>query len=89
VGARLVYGCVLHWDGYDQWYLANTAWPCSYHDEYIAFILNNLDNFQQKILVVNMYATNSKSTLPFMNLSDCPIFLDHFDPSDEQFAAFR
>lgn len=55
----------------------------------LAVILNNLDNYQSKILVVNMYAINSKSPLPFMNLSDCPVFLYRFDTSDEQFAVFR
>ncbi|MCG8309778.1 MAG: hypothetical protein MI975_20450 [Cytophagales bacterium] len=55
----------------------------------LAVILNNLDNYHNKILVVNMYTANSKSALPFKNLSDCPVFLYRFDPSNEQFAVFR
>lgn len=55
----------------------------------LAVILNKLDNYHSEILVVNMYVINSKSVLPFVNLSDCPVFLYRFDPSNERFAGFR
>jgi hypothetical protein len=57
--------------------------------EGLAVRLNKLDNYHNKILVVNMYAISTKSALPFLNRSDCPVFLYRFDPSNEHFAEFR
>ena len=55
----------------------------------LAVILNNLNQYHNKILVANMYKVNSKSSLPFKDLSDCPVFLYRFDPSDRKVEAFR
>jgi hypothetical protein len=57
--------------------------------EGLAVRLNKLDNYHSKILAINMYAISTKSALPFLNRSDCPVFLYRFDPSNEQFAEFR
>ncbi|WP_341292614.1 hypothetical protein [Catalinimonas locisalis] len=52
----------------------------------LANILNSLEAYQDKILVINSYPTNTDS--PFDDLSDCPVFLYRFDPSDEKLGGF-
>lgn len=55
----------------------------------LAGVLNNLEEYRDKIMVVNMYYIDTnKGNFPLQNLSDCPIFLYKIDPQDEQYGGF-
>jgi erythromycin esterase-like protein len=77
-------------DTIDEVYLAQfgRAHTMLNTQEGFAVRLNKMDEYHNKILVVNMFAMDSKSTQPIMNVSDCPVFLYRLDPTDEQFAIY-
>lgn len=58
------------------------------NEYYLVGLLNKLKNYHDKILVINMYFMNSSNIHPFKNLSECPIFLYRFDPSNDKLGAF-
>lgn len=54
----------------------------------LAVILNDLKEYHDKILVVNMVYVDSNHNHPLKNISGCPVFLYKIDPRDEEFGGF-
>lgn len=53
-----------------------------------AAILNSHIQYQNKVLVTNMYSVNSNNSLPFLDINDCVVTLYRFDPHDNTYEAF-
>ena len=52
-------------------------------------ILNSQEEYQQKVMVINMYYTEtSRNNFPILNVSDCPIFLYRIDPQDQKYGGW-
>ena len=46
-------------------------------------MLNNLEEYRDKILVINMFYVNTNKKHFFKGLSDCQIYFYKIDPEDE------
>ena len=59
------------------------------NENYLTGLLNKLEKYHNKVLVMNMYYVDSSSTHTFENFANCPVFLFRFDPSGGKLEGFR
>ena len=54
----------------------------------LAAVLNNSEEYRNKIFVTNMFYVDSSNRHPFEGLSDCQVYLYKIDPDDDKLGGF-
>ena len=59
-----------------------------FNNNSLSAMLNNLEEYRDKILVINMFYVNTNKKYLFEGLSDCQIYFYKIDPEDENWGRF-